>query len=82
MALFGVTAKEWRDANPDKSGNIRDFADISQLVCLSNLENLNALFISDGLLQADRLEKINAIAIRQMTLLTKDMAVRLISGKK
>ena len=82
MALFGVTAKEWRDANPDKSGNIRDFADISQLVCLSNLENLNALFISDGLLQADRLEKINAIAIRQMTLLTKDMAVRLINGKK
>jgi hypothetical protein len=82
MALFGVTAKEWRDANPDKSGNIRDFADISQLVCLSNLENLNAHFISDGLLQADRLEKLNAIAIRQMTLLTKDMAVRLISGKK
>jgi hypothetical protein len=82
MALFGMSAKEWRENNPDKKGNIRDYADISQLVCLSNLENLNAHFISDNLLQADRLVKLNAIAIHQMTLLTRDATVRLISGKK
>jgi hypothetical protein len=82
MALFGVTAKEWRDMNPDKNGNIRDYADISQLVCLSNLENLNAQFISDSLPQSERIEKLNGIAIHQMTLLTKDASVRLISGKK
>lgn len=81
MALFGVTAKEWRDANPDKSGNIRDYADISQLVCLSNLENLNAHFIGDNIPQPERLEKLNGIAIHQMTLLTRDTSVRLISGK-
>jgi len=82
MALFGVTAKEWRDANPDKKGNIRDYADISQLVCLSNLENLNAHFINDSIPQAERLEKLNAIAIHQMTLLTQDDSVKLISGGK
>jgi len=82
MALFGVTAKEWRDANPDKDGNIRDYADISQLVCLSNLENLNAHFISDNLSPAERLEKLNRIAIHQMTLLTSDANVRLISGER
>lgn len=81
MALFGVTAKEWREKNPDKKGNIRDYADISQLVCLSNLENLNAHFISSNLLQADRLAKLNMIAIHQMTLLTRDATVRLISGR-
>ena len=82
MALFGFTAKEWRDNNPDKKGNIRDFADISQLVCLSNLENLNAHFISERLPQAERLENLNAIAIHQMTLLTQDKNVKLISGGK
>jgi len=82
MALFGVTAKEWRDANPDKKGNIRDYADISQLVCLSNLENLNAHFIGDNIPQAERLVKLNAIAIHQMTLLTQDDSVKLISGGK
>jgi hypothetical protein len=80
MALFGTSAKEWREMNPDKKGNIRDYADISQLVCLSNLENLNAHFISDGLPQPERLAKLNAIAIHQMTLLTSDATVRLISG--
>lgn len=55
MALFGMTAKEWRTASPDKKGNIRDFADISQLVCLSNLENLNAHFIYENLTQQERL---------------------------
>jgi hypothetical protein len=82
MALFGITAKEWRDTNPDKSGNIRDYADISQLVCLSNLENLNAHFISDNIPQPERLEKLNRIAIHQMTLLTNDTSIRLISGGK
>ena len=76
MALFGITAKEWRDANPDKIGNIRDYADISQLVCLSNLENLNAHFIGDNIPQPDRLGKLNAIAIHQMKLLTEDVCVR------
>jgi len=82
MALFGMSAKEWRDANPDKKGNIRDYADISQLVCLSNLENLNAHFISDNLQQADRLAKLNTIAIHQMTLLMDDATIKLISGGK
>ena len=82
MALFGSTAKEWRDSNPDKKGNIRDYADISQLVCLSNLENLNAHFIGENIPQPGRLAKLNAIAIHQMTLLTRDMTTRLISGRK
>ena len=80
VALFGMSAKEWRDNNPDKDGNIRDYADISQLVCLSNLEILNALFIGDKLPQAERLAKLNAIAIHQMTILTRDATARLISG--
>jgi len=82
MALFGLTTKDWRNSNPDKKGNIRDYADISQLVCLSNLENLNAHFIGDNLPQHERLEKLNAIAIHQMTLLTQDKNVTLISGGK
>ena len=72
MALFGMTAKEWRDANPDLKGNIRDYANVSQLVCLSNLENLNAVFINEGIPQAERLAKLNAIAISQMKVLTED----------
>ncbi|KAF5083046.1 hypothetical protein DSECCO2_92450 [anaerobic digester metagenome] len=81
MALFGITAKEWREANPDKKGNIRDYADISQLVCLSNLENLNAHFISDNLPQSERLLKLNKIAIHQMKLLTEESGVKRIGGK-
>ena len=81
MALFGFTAKEWRDSNPDKKGNIRDYADISQLVCLSNLENLNAHFIGEDVPQAGRLVKLNAIAIHQMTLLTQDATGRMIGGR-
>ena len=76
MALFGKTAKEWRDTNPDKKGNIRDYADICQLVCLSNLENLNAHFINDGLPQYERLVKLNKIAIQQMKLLTDDSGIK------
>lgn len=75
MALFGMTAKEWRDSNPDLKGNIRDYANVSQLVCLSNLESLNAVFINDGILQAERLAKLNAVAISQMQILTDDSRV-------
>jgi len=70
LALFGLTAKEWRDQNPSLSGNIRDSAEISQLICLSNLENLNALLIKEGLEKSKRLEKLNQLAIEQMTVLT------------
>ena len=72
MALFGRTAAQWRAANPGQKGNIRDEATSAQLVCLSNLENLNALFIGQGLPQAERLTKLNQIAIQQMKLLTAD----------
>jgi len=81
MALFGMTAKQWRDANPNQKGNIRDYADISQLVCLSNLENLNAHFIQEKLPQPERLTKLNAIAIQQMKLLTTDSSVKQIESK-
>ncbi|MCK4762488.1 MAG: KilA-N domain-containing protein [Candidatus Aminicenantes bacterium] len=76
MALFGMTAKDWRDGHPGESGNIRDYADVSQLICLSNLENLNALFINEGILQPDRLVKLNQVAIQQLKLLTDDTKVK------
>ncbi|MFA5141345.1 MAG: KilA-N domain-containing protein [Candidatus Woesearchaeota archaeon] len=76
MALFGMTAKEWRISNSDKNGNIRDYADISQLICLSNLENLNAVFISEGIVQDQRLIKLNKIAISQMRLLTENPSIK------
>ena len=69
VALFGMTAKEWRDAHPEDKGNIRDFATINQLICLSNMENLNAVFINEGMPQPERLQKLNQIAIQQMTVL-------------
>ena len=69
IALFGITAKQWRDANPDLSGNIRDHATINELICLSNMENLNAVFIQDGLSQKERLIRLNRIAIQQMEVL-------------
>ena len=69
VALFGVTAKEWRDANPEMKGNIRDYANINQLICLSNMENLNAVFINKGMSQRDRLIELNKIAIQQMKVL-------------
>ena len=72
MALFGMTAKQWRDSHPDLKGNIRDYANVSQLVCLSNLENLNAVFINEGISQSERLAKLNAVAISQMKVLTED----------
>lgn len=69
MAMFGMTARQWRDANPEKEGNIRDYASINELICLSNMENLNAVFINDGMLQSERLIKLNEIAIHQMKVL-------------
>jgi hypothetical protein len=81
MALFGMTAKDWRDANPGKKGNIRDEADVSQLVCLSNLENLNALFIQENIAQAERLRKLNQIAIHQMKLLTEAPSIKRLDAK-
>jgi len=82
MALFGMTAAEWRHANPDKDGNLRDYADAAQLVCLSNLENLNALFIKEDLPQSERLVRLNSIAIHQMTLLSVDPAIKKLEGGK
>jgi len=72
MALFGMTAKTWKENNPDKTGNIRDHANVSQLVCLSNLESLNAVLINDCIDQSHRLEKLNKIAISQMKILVDD----------
>ena len=69
MALFGMTAKQWRNKNPDSKLNIREFATINELICLSNLENLNSVFINEGLKQSQRLEKLNQIAISQMKIL-------------
>ena len=80
MALFGKTAKQWRDEHPEEKGNIRDYANVSQLVCLSNLENLNAHFIQQGLEQPDRLRLLNNTAIQQMKLLTEDKTIKRIEG--
>ena len=69
MALFGMTALEWRDKHPDLKGNIRDYASINELICLSNMESLNAVFIQDGIPQRERLIRLNRIAIQQMLVL-------------
>lgn len=70
MALFGTTAREWSAANPALKGNMRDYADVAQLICLANLESLNAVLIEEQISQAKRLERLNQIAIRQMRILT------------
>ncbi len=69
VALFGVTAKQWREKNPDLKGNMRDYASINELICLSNMENLNAVFINENMAQNQRLIKLNQIAIQQMGIL-------------
>ena len=69
VALFGMTAKQWRDNNPNLKGNIRDYASINELICLSNMENINAVLIEDKVPQNQRLMKLNKIAIHQMTVL-------------
>ena len=80
MALFGMTAAQWRDKNPGKKGNIRDYADVSQLVYLANLENLNALFFNEGLPQETRLDRLNKIAIQQMRILTDNSRIKRLEG--
>ena len=82
MALFGMTAKQWRDSHPELKGNIRDYANVSQLVCLANLENLNAVFINDGMPQSERLAKLNSVAISQMRVLTEDHRVLSLEAPK
>lgn len=72
VALFGMTAKEWRENNPKLEGNIRDYTDILHLVVLSNLEVLNASMIENSISQKDRLEKLNETAKRQITILASD----------
>lgn len=69
VALFGVTAKQWRDTNINLKGNIRDYASINQLICLANMENLNAVFINEKMPQQERLVRLNKIAIQQMQIL-------------
>ena len=81
VALFGMTAKEWREKNPDIKGNIRDEANVSQLVCLANLETLNALFISEGVDQEIRLKKLNDLAIKQMKILLMDKNIERLEKK-
>ena len=71
IALFGITAKEWRKENPDLKGNIRDYASINELICLSNMENINAVLINDSIPQSERLLRLNKIAIQQMTILVE-----------
>lgn len=72
VALFGMTAKEWRDDNPDLSGNIRDYASINELICLANMESINSVLINEGVLQSDRLARLNEIAINQMEMLANN----------
>jgi hypothetical protein len=76
VALFGMTALEWRTTNPDKEGNIRDYANIVQLVILSNMESINAVLIRQGLTQSERLLQLNKIAITQMTSLVNSKQLK------
>ena len=77
MALFGITSKEWKTKNPDLDGNIRDYASMNELLCLANLENLNSVFINDGIEQSIRLERLNKIAISQMKILNNSETILL-----
>ena len=81
VALFGITAKQWRELHSDNKGNIRDEANVYQLVCLANLESLNAHFINEGLAQPQRIKKLNEIAISQMQILTKDENIKKLENK-
>lgn len=76
VALFGMTAKEWKDKNPTLEGNMRDYANILQLVILVNLENLNAQMIKEGLEQKERLEKLNVIAKEQYFILQNNNGIK------
>lgn len=81
-ALFGMTAKEWRDKNPKLAGNIRDYSDVTQLVCLANLESLNAEFIRQGLSTSEKLLKLNEIAIIQMRSLLGNSSIKKLGDGK
>ena len=78
VAMFGMTAKQWREANPDLKGNIRDYATINELICLSNMENINAVLINDSMPQGKRLVKLNQIAIQQMQVLEDNSGRKLL----
>ena len=78
VAMFGMTAKQWREANPELKGNIRDYATINELICLSNMENINAVLINDGMPQGERLVKLNQIAIQQMQVLEDNSGRKLL----
>ena len=82
VALFGITAKQWRDANPKAEGNIRDEANIEQLVVLSNMESINAVLIHQGLPQNERIKQLNNIAITQMKSLVGNKSMQNLNGKK
>ena len=69
VALFGITAKKWHELNPELKGNIRDYASVNELICLSNMENINAVLINEGISQKERLIKLNKIVIQQMNIL-------------
>ena len=81
LALFGMTASQWRQKHKKQKGNIRDYANVAQLVCLANLENLNALFIGEKLPQSERLAKLNSIARHQMKILTADNSIKRLEDK-
>ena len=76
--MFGMTARQWREKNPGLKGNIRDYATINELICLSNMENINAVFIDQGMKQGERLVKLNKIAIQQMRVLEDETGRKLI----
>ncbi len=78
VAMFGMTAKQWREPNPDLKGNIRDYATINEIICLSNMENINAVLINDGMPQGERLVKLNRIAIQQIQVLEDNSGRRLL----
>ena len=82
MALFGITAKQWRDANPKAKGNIRDEASIEQLVVLSNMESINAVLIHQALPQNERIKQLNIIAITQMKSLVNNKNIKQLNAKK
>lgn len=81
VAMFGITARQWREANPELKGNIRDYATINELICLSNMENINAVLIDEGIPQGDRLVKLNQVAIQQMRVLEGDGARKLLTDE-
>ena len=81
VAMFGITARQWHEANPELKGNIRDYATINELICLSNMENINAVLIDEGIPQGDRLVKLNQVAIQQMRVLEGDGARKLLTDE-